>query len=178
MDINVSFAAIPGTEEVLVLGAKTLRKRLDIDVTQSLKAKALASGEASVNGAPTLSGTALDRWEKRGWRSLRRISVRLSGIQAAGREAAVLEIPNELLETPISQDPIKFMEPREGLEARRGALERALWCLWQLRCCGNRRRNSTNQKAYGNIQTIFKKQGNPMLCRNQWRSTGLSLFAK
>lgn len=47
--INLSFAVITGTNDVLVLSTKTLKGKLDTDVTQSLKVKALASREAGKN---------------------------------------------------------------------------------------------------------------------------------
>lgn len=42
--MNPSFASIPGIDQVLVLDTKMRCKTLNINVTQSLKAKALASG--------------------------------------------------------------------------------------------------------------------------------------
>lgn len=54
------------------------------------------------------------------------MGVRLAGLKAAGCEAAVLEIPCELKETPISRDPLIFTGPRDELEARREILKEAI----------------------------------------------------
>lgn len=58
--ITCFLAMIPRMGDVLGLGAKRLREKIDIDVTQSRKVRALVSGQGSITGAPSLSGATLD----------------------------------------------------------------------------------------------------------------------
>ena len=41
--INVYYIVIPETDDVFVLGAKTLREKLGVDVVESLKTKGLVT---------------------------------------------------------------------------------------------------------------------------------------
>ena len=73
--ISTTFAVIPGTDSVQILGSKTLRKKLKIDVMTPLKGKA-QGGDRSSGGMPEHVGS-------RGVISLRRVAVTMKGMQAA-----------------------------------------------------------------------------------------------
>ena len=111
--ISTAFAVIPGTDSVLILGSKTLREKLGIDVMASLKGKA-QGGDRSSGDMPEDVGS-------RGGISLRRVAVTMEGMQAAGKLAAAMEPRDEFVEDVVVRGPAMFMEVGDEVIARREA---------------------------------------------------------
>ena len=114
MAISTAFAVITGTDSVLVLGSKTLREKLGIDITASLKDKA-QSGDRSSEDKPEDVGS-------RGEISLRRVAVTMKGIQAVSKVAAATEPRDAFVEDVVARGPAMFMELGDEVIARREAL--------------------------------------------------------
>ena len=118
MVISTAFAVIPGTDSVLILGSKTLREKLGIDVMASLKGKA--------QGGDRSSGDMPEDVDSRGGISLRRVAVTMKGMQAAGKVAAAMEPRDEFVEDVVARGPAMFMEVGDEVIARREALMAAV----------------------------------------------------
>ena len=112
--ISTAFAVIPGTYSVLILGSKTLREKLGIDVMASFKSKA--------QGGDKLSGDMPEDVGSRGGISLRRAAVTMKGMQAADKVAAAMESRDEFVEDVVARGPPMFMEVGDEVIARREAL--------------------------------------------------------
>ena len=108
--ISTVFAVIPGTDSVLILGSKTLREKLGIDVMASLKGKA-QGGDRSSRDMPENVGS-------RGGISLRRVAVTMKGMQAAGKVAAAMEPQYEFVEDVVAWGPAMLMELGDEVIAR------------------------------------------------------------
>ena len=116
--ISTVFAVIPGTDSVLILGSKTLREKLVIDVMASLKSKAQGCGR--------LSGDMPEDVDSRGGISLRRVAVTMKGMRAAGKVAAATKPRDEFVEDVVARGPATFMEVGDEVIARREALMAAV----------------------------------------------------
>ena len=116
--ISTYFAVIPGTDSVLILGSKTLRKKLGIDVMASLKGKA--------QGGDRSSGDMPENIGSRGGISLRRVAVTMKGMQAADKVAAAMEPRDGFVEDVVARGPAIFMEVGDEVIARREALMAAV----------------------------------------------------
>ena len=95
------FAVIPGTDNVLIIGSKTLRKKLGIDVMASLKGKA--------QGGDRLSGEMPEDVGYRRGISFRHVAVTMKSMQAAGKVAAAMEPRDEFVEDVVVRGPSMFM---------------------------------------------------------------------
>ena len=113
-----AFAVIPGTDSVLIVGSKTLREKLGIDVMASLKGKA-QGGDRSSGDIPEDVGS-------RDGISLRRVAVTMKGMQAAGKVAAAMEPRDEFVEDVVARGPAMFMEVGDEVIARWEALMAAV----------------------------------------------------
>ena len=118
MVISTAFAVIPGTDSVLILGSKTLREKVGIDVTASLKDKA-QSGDRSSEDKPEDVGSC-------GEISLQRVAVTMEGMQAVSKVAAAMEPQDEFVEDVVARGPATFMELGGEVIARREALMAAV----------------------------------------------------
>ena len=116
--ISTAFAVISGTDSVLILGSKTLREKLGIDVMAYLKGKA-QGGDRSSADMPDDVGS-------RGGISLRRVAVTMKGMQAAGKVSAAMEPRDEFVEDAVARGPAMFMEVSDKVSARREALMAAV----------------------------------------------------
>ena len=116
--ISTAFAVIPGTGSVLILGSKTLREKLGIDVMSSLKGKAQGGGRSS--------GDMPEDVGSRGGISLLRVAVTMKGIQAAGKVAAAMEPRDESVEDVVARGPAMFMDVGDEVIASREALMAAV----------------------------------------------------
>ena len=116
--ISTVFAVISGTDSVLILGSKTLREKLVIDVMASLKSKA--------HGCDRLSGGMPGDVDSCGGISFRRVAVKMKGMQAAGKVAAATEPRDEFVEDVVARGPATFMEVGDEVTARREALMAAV----------------------------------------------------
>ena len=116
--ISTAFAVISGTGSVLILGSKTLREKLGIDVMAYLKGKA-QGGDRSSADMPDDVGS-------RGGISLRRVAVTMKGIRAAGKVSAAMEPRDEFVEDAVARGPAMFMEVGDKVIARREALMAAV----------------------------------------------------
>ena len=117
--ISTTFAVIPGTDSVQILGSKTLRKKLEIDVMASLKGKA-QGGDRSSGGMPEHVGS-------RGVISLRRVAVTMKGMQAASKVVTAMEPRDEFVEDVVARGPAVFMEVGGKVIARWKALMAAVY---------------------------------------------------
>ena len=118
---------LPGTDDVVVIGAKTMREKLHIDVMRSLEKKA-STTQVDVSLAPNSAEHASSVNISAG-RSLRLMSgptVTLAGMETARVEAGLQEPPDEVRDTLLSRGPTVFLEVREEIKARREALVGAL----------------------------------------------------
>ena len=116
--ISFAFAVIPGTDSVLILGSKTLREKMGIDVMASLKSKA--------QGGDRSSGDMPEDVSSRGGISLRRVAVTMKGMQAVGKVAAAMEPWDEFVEDVVARGPAMFMDVGDEVNARREALMAAV----------------------------------------------------
>ena len=110
MVISTSFAVILGTDSVLILGSKTLREKLGVDVMAPLKGKA-QGGDRSGRDMPEDVGS-------RGGISLQRVAVTMKGMQAAGKVAAAMEPREEFVGDVVARGPAMFMEVGDEAIAR------------------------------------------------------------
>ena len=99
---------------MLMLGSKTLREKLGIDVMASFKGKA-QSGDRS-------SGDMPEDVDSRGGTSLRRVAVTMKGMQASGKVTAAMEPRDEFVEDGVARGPVMFMEVDDEVIVRREAL--------------------------------------------------------
>ena len=118
----MAFVILPGSGDVMIIGSKTLRESLDIDLVQAFHQRVSQVGElfdaagSAVRADETVS-------------SVRRLSgpgLTLQGMLQAQVEDALLGPPDEFCETLVSHGPAMFMETGEEVAARRKALVVAL----------------------------------------------------
>ena len=112
--ISAAFTVIPGTDSVLILGSKTLREKLGIDVMSSLKGKA--------QGDDRSSGEMSEDVDSSGGISLRNVALMMKGMQAEGKVAAAVELRGEFVEDVMAREPEMFMKVGGEVIARREAL--------------------------------------------------------
>ena len=112
--ISTAFAVIPGNDSELILGSKTLREKLGIDVMVSLKGKA--------QGGDRSTGEMIEDVVSRGGIPLRHVAVTMKGMQAAGKVAAAMEPRDEFVENMVVRGPAMFMEVGDEVIARQEAL--------------------------------------------------------
>ena len=122
ISFRVAFVILPGSDDVMIIGSKTLRESLDIDIVQAFHQRVSQVGElfaapgAAVRADETVS-------------SVRRLSgpgLTLKGMLQAQVEDALPDPPDEFCETLVSHGPAMFMEAGEEVAARREALVGAL----------------------------------------------------
>ena len=116
--VSTVFAVIPGTDRVLILGSKTLREELGIDVVASLNGIAQC-GDRSSGGMPEDVGSRCGI-------SLRHVVVIMKGIQTAGKVAAAMEPRDEFVGDVLARGPGMFMEVGDEVVARREAVVAAV----------------------------------------------------
>lgn len=106
----------------MIVGLKTLRESLAIDIVRALYQRVSEVGELLPAAySPAHAGEAVD--------SVRRVSgpgLTLQGILQAQAEDALPDLPDGLLETLLSRGPGMFKEATEEVAARREALVGAL----------------------------------------------------
>ena len=103
---------------MLILGSKTLREKLGIDVMASLKAKAQC-GDRSSGDIPEDVGS-------RGGILLRHVAVRMKGMQAAGKVAAAIEPRDGFVGDVVARGSAILMEVGDEVIAHREVLMAAV----------------------------------------------------
>ena len=106
----------------MIIGSKTLRERLDIDIVQAFHQRVPEVGEPFT--APDSASRAEETVS-----SVRRVSgpgLTLQGMLQAQTEDALVDPPDNFCETLVSHGPATFMEAGEEVAARREALVGAL----------------------------------------------------
>ena len=132
--LSTAFAVIPATDSVLILGSKTLREKLGIDIMASLKGKA--------HGGDRSSGDIPEDVDSRGGISLRRVAVTMEGKKAAGKMATAMEPRDEFVDDVGARGPAMFMEVGdEGIARRETLMARQfrthcleVWCAVKTGC--------------------------------------------
>ena len=122
LSFRVAFVVLPGSDDVLIIGSKTLREKLHIDVVQAFNERVSAVGEVFAAVDPASHADVATS-------SVRRVSgpgLTLQGMLQAQVEANLPEPPDEFCEALVSRGPAMFMEAGEEVAARREALEGAL----------------------------------------------------
>ena len=115
---RVAFVILPGLDDVMTIGSKTLRESLDKDIVQAFHQRVSEVGElfAAPNSAAGADETIS---------SLKRVSgpgLTLQGILQAQAEDALPDPSDEYCETLVSHGPAMFMEAGEEVATRREAL--------------------------------------------------------
>ena len=127
VSFRVAFVLLPGTDDVVMIGAKTMREKLYINVMRLLETK---DSTTQVDFSPVPNSTEhASSANISARRSLRLRSgpmVTLVGMETARVEAGLQEPPDEFRETLLSRGPTMFMEVREEIKGRREALVGAL----------------------------------------------------
>ena len=119
---RVAFVILPDSDDVMIIGSKTLRESLDIDIVQAFHQRVSEVGE--VFTAPDSAARAEETVN-----SARRVSgpgLTLQGMLQAQAEDALPDSPDEFCETLVSHGPAMLMEAGEEVIARREALVGAL----------------------------------------------------
>ena len=122
ISFRVAFVILPGSDDVMIIGSKTLRESLDIDIVQAFHQRVSQVGE--LFAAP---GSAVCADETVS--SVRRLSgpgLTLKGMLQAQVEDALPDPPDKFCETLVSHGPAMFMEAGDEVAARREALVGAL----------------------------------------------------
>ena len=118
----VAFVILPGSDDVIVIGSKTLRESLDIDKVQGFHQRISEIGK--LFAAPGSAARADDTGS-----SVRRVSgpgLILQGMLQAQAEDALPDPPDEFCEMLVSHGPAMFMKAGEEVAARREVLVGAL----------------------------------------------------
>ena len=122
ISFRVAFVVLPGSDDVMIIGSKTLHDSLDIDIVQAFHQGVSQVGELfATPGSPVHADATVC--------SVRRLfgpGLTLKGMLQAQVEDALPDPPNEFCETLVSHGPAMFMEAGEELAARREALVSAL----------------------------------------------------
>ena len=106
----------------MIIGSKTLRERLVIDIVQAFHQQVSEVGE--LFAAPCSAAHAEETVSL-----VRKVSgpgLTLQGMLQAQAEDALTDLPNDFCETLVSHGPAMFMEAGEDVAARREALVGAL----------------------------------------------------
>ena len=122
ISFRVAFVILPGLDDVMLIGSKTLREILDIDIVQVFHQRVSEVGE--LFAAPDSAARTDDTVSL-----LRGVSgpgLTLQGMLQAQAEDAFPDPPNELCETLVSHGPAMVMEAGEEVAARREGLVVAL----------------------------------------------------
>ena len=122
INFRVAFVFLPGSDDVMIIGSKTLRESLDIDIVQAFHQRVSKVGELFTT--PDSAACAEDTVS-----SMRVVSgpgLTLQGMLQAQAEDALPDPPDEFCETPVSHGLTMFMEAGEEVAARREALVGAL----------------------------------------------------
>ena len=122
ISFRVAFVILLGSDDVMIIGSKTLRESLDIDIVQALHPRV---SEVSELFSALESATCADEVVS----LLRRVSgpgLTLQGMWQAQVEDVLPDPPNEPCETLVSHGPAIFMEAGKEVAARPEALVRAL----------------------------------------------------
>ena len=122
ISFRVAFVILPGSDDVMIIGSKTLRESLDIDIVQAFHQRVSQVGE--LFAAPGSAARADETVS-----SVRRLSgpgLTLKGMLQAQVEDALPDPPDEFCETLVSHGSAMFMEAGEEVAARREALVGAL----------------------------------------------------
>ena len=117
-----AFVILPGSDDVMIIGSKTLSESLDIDIVQAFHQQVSQVGElfAAPDSAVRADETVT---------SARRLSepgLTLQGMLQAQAEDALPDPPDEFCKTLVSHGQAMFMEAGEEVAARREALVGAL----------------------------------------------------
>ena len=121
ISFRVAFVILPGSDDVMIIGSKTLRESLDIDIVQAFHQRVSQVGE--LFAAP---GSAVRAHETVS--SVRRLSgpgLTLKGMLQAQVEDALPDSPDKFYETLVSHGPACLWRP--GKRWLQGA--RAWWVL-------------------------------------------------
>ena len=120
ISFRVSVVILPGSDDVMIMGPKTLRESLDIDTVQAFHQRVSKVGE--LFAAPDSTARAGETISL-----VRRVSgPGLQGMLQALAEDALPDPPDEFCETPVSHAPAMFMEVGEEVAAKREAMVGAL----------------------------------------------------
>ena len=122
ISFRVAFIILPGSDDVMIIGSKTLRESLNIDIVQAFHQRVSQVGE--LFAAPDSAACADETVS-----SVRRLSgpgLTLKGMLQAQVEDALPDAPDEFCETLVSHGPSTFMEAEKEVAARREALVGAL----------------------------------------------------
>ena len=119
---RAAFVILPGSDDVMIIGSKTLRESLGTYIGQAFHQRVSEVGElfAAPGSAARADATVS---------SVRRVSgpgLTLQGMLQAQAEDALPDPPDELFETLVSHGPSMFMEAGKEVAARREALVGAL----------------------------------------------------
>ena len=130
VEVTLSLAVLPGIDDVLIIGSKSMRERLGVEIMASLKDsivrktsdRSISPDEmAEVAVATKEAQTVQSRLSKLG-----PVGVTLEGMRAAGDRMALPEAQDDIREALIARGPAMFMHPAEESEARIEALHKAL----------------------------------------------------
>ena len=123
ISFRVAFVILPGSDDVMIIGSKTLRESLDIEIVQAFRQRISEVGELFA---------ALD-FAARAYETVnllrRRVSgpgLSLQGMLQTQAEDALPDPPDEFCDTLVSDGPAIFMDAGEEMGARREALVDAL----------------------------------------------------
>ena len=122
ISFRVAFVILPGSDDVMKIGLKTLRERLDIDIVQAFHQRVSQVGElfatpdSAVRADETVSSV----------RMLSGPGLTLKGMLQAQVEGALPGPSDEFCETLVAHGPAMFMEAGEEVAARHEALVGAL----------------------------------------------------
>ena len=122
MSLKVAFVILPGSDDVMIIGSKTLRESLAIDIVQAFHQRV-----SEVDELFTAPDSAARAEETIG--SVSRVSglrLTLQGMLQAQAEGVLLDPQGEFCQTLLSHGPAMFMGAREEVAARREALVVAL----------------------------------------------------
>ena len=117
-----AFVILPGSDDVMIIGSKTLSESLDIDIVQAFHQQVSQVGElfaapdSAVRADETVSSA----------RRLFEPGLTLQGMLQAQAEDALPDPPDAFCETLVSHGQAMFMEAGEEVAARREALVGAL----------------------------------------------------
>ena len=122
ISFRVAFVIFPGSDDVMIVGSKTLRESLDINIVQAFHQWVSHVGE--LFAAPSSAARAGETVS-----SVRRVSgpgLTLQGMLQAQAEDALPDPPDEFCETLVSHGPAMFIMAGEEVATRREALVGAL----------------------------------------------------
>ena len=128
ISFRVAFVILPGSDDVMIIGSKTLRESLDIDIVKAFDQRVSEVGKLFT--APDSTARAEETVS-----SVRRVSgpgLTLQEMLQAQAEDALLDPPDELRETLVLHGPAMFMETG-GVQGARPWWVLCVW-PWKLGC--------------------------------------------